>query len=298
MPVTLIRSKLQHPVLPGDLIPRRRLLDRLHADMSRKLTLISAQAGAGKTTLLAQWLDEDPRPSAWLSLDEGDNDPAVFLAYLCAAIRTVFPKACAETLGLLGAITLPPADVFVASIVNELDRLLADPGQIGDGPAAPPKNGGRPMNGLILALDDYHTITEPGIQEMMTGLIKNLPHGAHVALATRIDPRLPLARLRARRKMTEVRSIDLRFTLEEAETVLTRTSGRDLDPETIRILEDKTEGWVVGLRLAALSLRILPDAEAFAQQFKGTSSALIVEYLLDEVLARQSSELQDFALRT
>jgi LuxR family maltose regulon positive regulatory protein len=298
MPVTLIRSKFQHPVLPGDLIPRRRLLDRLHAGASRKLTLISAQAGAGKTTLLAQWLEEDPRPSAWLSLDEDDNDPIVFLTYLCAAIRSAFPGACDEALSLLGATTLPPAGVFVASIVNELAQLVAGSVPTGDGPVASLNNGGSSGNGLILALDDYHTITEPGIQEMMTGLIKNLPHGAHVALATRVDPRLPLARLRARRKMTEVRSIDLRFTLEEAETVLTRTSGRDLDPETIRILEDKTEGWVVGLRLAALSLRILPDAEAFAQQFRGTSSALIVEYLLDEVLARQSSELQDFALRT
>jgi LuxR family maltose regulon positive regulatory protein len=304
MPVTLIRSKLQHPVLPGDLVPRRRLLDRLHGDGSRKLTLISAQAGAGKTTLLAQWLDEDPRPSAWLSLDEGDNDPAVFLAYLCAAIRGVFPDACDETLGLLGAITVPPADVFVAVIVNELAQLVANPGQTGDGAAAPLKNdrhswdGGRSRNGFILALDDYHTITEPVTQEMVAGLIKNLPHGVHVALATRLDPRLPLARLRARGKMTEVRPIDLRFTLEEAETVVTRTSGRDLDPETIRVLEDKTEGWVVGLRLAALSLRALPDAEAFARRFQGTSSTLIVEYLLGEVLSQQSPELQDLALRT
>jgi LuxR family maltose regulon positive regulatory protein len=298
MPVTLIRSKLQHPWLPGDLIPRRRLLDRLHGDVSRKLTLISAQAGAGKTTLLAQWLDEDPRPSAWLSLDEGDNDPAVFLAYLCAAIRSLFPDACDEVLGLLGAITLPPADVFVAAIVNELGQLLTDPGQTGGGPAAPLKNSGRSRNGLILALDDYHTITEPVIQQIVAGLIKNLPHGAHVALATRVDPRLPLARLRARGKMTEVRSIDLRFTLEEAETVVARTSGRDLDPQTIRVLEEKTEGWVAGLRLAALSLRALPDAEAFAQRFQGTSSNLIVEYLLGEVLSRQSPELQDLALRT
>ena len=298
MPVTLIRSKLQHPVLPGDLIPRRHLLERLHAGVSGKLTLISAQAGAGKTTLLAQWLDEDPRPSAWLSLDEDDNDPAVFLAYLCAAIRSVFPDACDETVGLLGAITLPPADVFVASIVNELAQMLAGPAQTGDGPAAPLRNGGRSSYGLILALDDYHTITEPVIQQMVAGLIKNLPQGVHVALATRVDPRLPLARLRARGRMTEVRSIDLRFTLEEAETVLARTSGRDLDPETIRVLEDKTEGWVAGLRLVAHSLRTLPDAVAFAQRFQATGSALIAEYLLAEVLARQPSELQDFALRT
>ena len=298
MPVTLIRTKLQRPLLPGDLIPRRRLLDRLHAGVSCKLTLISAQAGAGKTTLLAQWLEECPQPSAWLSLDEADNDPGVFLTYLCAAIRSLFPGACDEALGLLGAIPPPPVDVFVAAIVNELAQLVPNPGQTGEGPAAPLKNGGRSRNGFILALDDYHTITDPVIQQMVAGLIKNLPHGVHVALATRVDPRLPLARLRARGNMTAIRSIDLRFTLEEAETFLARTSGGDLDPETIRVLEERTEGWVVGLRLAALSLRVLPEAEAFAQRFRGTSSALIVEYLLGEVLAQQSSEIQGLLLRT
>ena len=134
---TLIRTKLQRPPLPGDLIPRRRLLDRLHAGLDRKLTLISAQAGAGKTTLLAQWLDECPQPSAWLSLDEHDNDLIVFVSYLIGAVRTVFPGACEGTFDLLSAPQCPPLRVFTTSLVNELDELAV-----------------RYSTGIILALDD------------------------------------------------------------------------------------------------------------------------------------------------
>jgi LuxR family maltose regulon positive regulatory protein len=288
----LIRTKLQHPRLPEDLVPRPRLLDRLHAGSDRKLTLISAMAGAGKTTLLAQWLEECPQPSAWLSLDEHDNARIVFLSYLCAAIRSVFPNACERVLDLLNAPQRPPSRVIIASIINELDELFA----------APPQEGGRSavpsQTSLILALDDYHTITEPAIDEILSSLIEHLPQGMHLALATRTDPRLPLAGLRAGRQMTEVRSLDLRFTSEEAHAFLEGTTGRELTPETIRLLENKTEGWVVGLRLAGLSIRNLPDDEAFVRGFEGTSSDLIVEYLLSEVLARQTAEIQDFALRT
>ena len=284
----LIRTKLQRPRLPGDLIRRRRLLDRLHAGSARKLTLISAMAGTGKTTLLAQWLEDCPQPSAWLSLDEHDNDRIVFLTYLCSAIQTVFPHACERVLDFASALQPPPARVIIASIINELEGLFADPSQ----------EGGRSPNGLILALDDYHHITEPVIDEILSSLVDHLPQGVHLVISTRTDPRLPLAGWRARREMTEVRSVDLRFTSKEAHTFLEGTTGRELDSETIRLLESKTEGWVVGLRLAALSLRTRPDDQAFVQDFKGTSSDLVVEYLLTEVLARQSAEIQDFVLRT
>jgi LuxR family maltose regulon positive regulatory protein len=285
---TLIRTKLQRPRLPRDLIPRPRLLDRLHAGSERKLTLISAMAGTGKTTLLAQWLEEYPQPSAWLSLDEHDNNRIVFLTYLCSAIRTVFPHACERVLDFTSALQPPPARVIIATIVNELDELFA----------SPPQEDARFTSGLVLALDDYHHITDPAIDEILASLIEHLPQRVHVALATRTDPRLPLAGWRARREMTEVRSADLRFTSEEASTFLEGTIGRELSPEIIRLLEAKTEGWVVGLRLAALSMRTRPDDKAFVQGFKGTSSDLIVEYLVSEVLARQSAEIQDFALRT
>jgi len=287
-----MRAKLQRPLLPEDLIPRRRLLERLHADSSQKITLISAQAGAGKTTLLVQWLEQCAQPSAWLSLDEGDNDPIVFMTYLCATIQSVFPGACGETLDLLASLTPPPPRTLVASLVNDLDRSLAEPAPRGSGSADSSERG------FVLALDDYHVITKPAIHEIVAGLLQHLPQGAHLALATRTDPPLPLARLRARREMTEVRSIDLRFTLEEAQTFLDLTTGRKLNAETLDLVQAKTEGWVVGLRLAALSMRYSLDGGSFVQRFKGTSSPLIMEYFVEEVMARQPPEIQDFVLHT
>ncbi len=245
-------------------------------------------AGTGKTTLMAQWLEDSSQPSAWLSLDERDNDRIVFLTYLCGAIRTVFPTGCTKALDLLHAPQTPSAREITTLMVNELAGLLEGPAQ----------EGGRAANGLILALDDYHNIIDPAVHEILAGLIEHLPRGVHLALATRTDPQLPLAGWRARREMTEIRSYDLRFTPEEAQIFLERTTDRKLDPETIRLLENQTEGWVVGLRLAALSMRTRSDHKAFAQGFKGTDSQLIVEYLLSEVLTRQSTEIQDFVLRT
>jgi LuxR family maltose regulon positive regulatory protein len=209
--LTLIRTKMQRPQLPGDLIPRRRLLDRLCAGSSRKLTLISAQAGAGKTTLMAQWLaDADcPQHSAWLSLDEHDNDLIVFVSYLIGAVRTVFPGACEKTLDLLGAAQTPPLRVIATSLLNELDDLAV--ALSSDGGRS--QTGNRSSAGLILALDDYQAITEPAIHDLMSALLQHLPRGMHMALASRSDPPLPLPQLRARREMNELRFVDLRFTI-------------------------------------------------------------------------------------
>ena len=288
MPVALIRTKMQGPHLPGDLLPRRRLLNRLQAGLNRKLTLISAQAGAGKTTLLAQWLDECPQPSAWLSLDEHDNDLLVFVSYLIGALRTVFPGACEKTLALLSAAQTPPLRVITSLLVNELDDLALAVSSERDYSAP----------GLILALDDYQTITEPEIHRLVSALLQHLPRSVHLVLATRSDPPLPLPQLRARGEMTEFRFVDLRFTPQETDAFLQGAVGREVSAEAAALLAEKAEGWIVGLRLAALSMRVLSDDEAFVQRFKGTSSALIVEYLLSEVLARQSPEIQDFVLRT
>jgi LuxR family maltose regulon positive regulatory protein len=302
--LTLIRTKMQPPRLPADLVRRRRLLDRLQAGLDRKLTLICAQAGAGKTTLLAQWLDECPHPSAWLSLDEHDNDLIVFVSYLVGAIRTVIPDACEKTLGLLGAGQPPSLRVIGTSLVNELDELTVALSSNKDDSTDALQEGGRSqtgahsMSGLVLALDDYQAITEPAIHELMSILIQHLPQSVHLALTTRSDPPLPLPQLRARGEMTEFRFVDLRFTPGEADAFLRETLGREVSAEAAALLAEKAEGWIVGLRLAALSMRVLSDDETFAQRFRGTSSALIVEYLLSEVLAHQSPEIQDFALRT
>jgi len=216
--LTLIRTKMQPPRLPADLIDRRRLVDRLQAGLDRKLTLICAQAGAGKTTLLAQWLAdaECPYPSAWLSLDEHDNDLIVFVSYLVGAIRTVIPDACEKTLGLLGAAQAPPLRVIATSLVNELDELTVvlssnkddSTDSLKEGDRS--QTGARSMCGLVLALDDYQAITDPAIHELMSILIQHLPRSVHLALTTRSDPPLPLPQLRARGEMTEFRFVDLR----------------------------------------------------------------------------------------
>jgi LuxR family maltose regulon positive regulatory protein len=238
--LTLIRTKMQRPQLPGDLIPRRRLLDRLCAGSSRKLTLISAQAGAGETTLMAQWLaDADcPQPSAWLSLDEHDNDLIVFVSYLIGAVRMVIPGACEKTLGLLSAAQTPPLRVITISLVNELDDLAvalsSEGGRL--------QNGNRSSTGLILALDDYQTITEPVIHGLMSDLIQHLPQGVHLALASRGDPPLPLPGLRARGEMTEFRFVDLRFSPDEAHAFLQGAVGAGVGRTRARALRQGHHG--------------------------------------------------------
>jgi LuxR family maltose regulon positive regulatory protein len=290
--VPLIHTKLQRPLLPGDLVTRPQLISKLNRGLDRKLTLICAQAGAGKSTLLAQWLAaaQHSRRSAWLSLDEQDNDLVVFLAYLCEAIRTVFPGACDEALDLLRATETPPARAITAALVNEMNDLIQE--------GSPGLGSGSPSSGVILALDDYQSITKPEIHEMMSSLITYLPQGVHLALASRTDPPLKTWDLRARRQMTELRTADLRFTPQETHAFLQTVIGKNVSGETTSLLAEKCEGWIVGLRLAALSLDTLADDEAFVQGFKGTSNAGIAEYLAREVLAHQSAEIQDFVLRT
>lgn len=288
MPIPLIRTKVQRPPLPGDLVLRQRLVDRLHAGLGRKLTLLSAMAGTGKTTLMAQWLEQSPQRSAWLSLDEHDNDLAVFVSDLIAAIRTVYAGACEKTLDLLRGTETPPLRAIAASLVDELHDALSL--SIDEDAGAP--------NGLILALDDYHAITDPGINEILSRLIEQSPRGLHVMLASRVDPQLPLPRWRARREMTEVRSFDLRFTMEEADVFIETTLGGKLNPAMIDRLERKTEGWAVGLRLAALSMRARTDSEASVAACLNGNTKLIVDYLTSEVLDQQPAEIRDFILRT
>jgi LuxR family maltose regulon positive regulatory protein len=286
----LIRTKLQRPQLGQDLILRPHLVERLNRGTERRLTLISAQAGAGKTTLLAQWLSGCPLPSAWLSLDAHDNDLMGFVSYLCAALQSAIPAACADALELLYAPNTPPPRVVITAIVNELDALFAQPREAGTPHEAAP--------GLIVALDDYHVITNPEIHAFVANLLTYMPPHLHLVITSRTDPPLPLAGLRARRQMVELRTTDLRFSRLEAATLLAATVGRDLQAETIDLLGDKTEGWAVGLRLAALSLRNAPDDRAFAQRFEATGSSMVVDYLATEVLAGQSPAHQEFLLRT
>ena len=259
----LLATKLHRSRASAALVPRPRLLEALTAGLTQRLTLISAPAGYGKTTLVTQWLDSLDRPSAWISLDEHDGELATFLSYLLAAVRSVYPDAGRASELLLRAPHLPSPDRLADSLLRD---LLALPGP------------------LILVLDDFHAIQTIDIHLAMTRLVQHMPAHVHLVLTTRADPPLPLERLRGRRQLVEIRSVDLRFTLEEAGQLLRQMLGAATTDETTALLEESTEGWAAGLQLAAISLRHQNDPVAFAKRAAQSSHQLITDYLIAEVL--------------
>lgn len=270
----LIATKLHVPRVRARRVARPHLISRLNAE--RPFILISAPPGFGKTTLLAEWLAQTDRAVCWLSLDEHDNDPARFLHYLIGALRKADESIGATTYPLLGSPELPPADVIMAPLLNDLAALTK--------PA-------------LLVLDDYHVIADMRVHQLIVQLVEFLPDALQIAIATRVDPPLPLPRLRVRGQLTEVRSADLRFTAEQAAAFLNEVMGLALTPDLIDALEARTEGWIAGLQLAALSLQEADDAQAFMQAFEGNDRH-VMDYLADEVLSRQSETVRRFLLHT
>ena len=273
----LIRTKLHRPRVSDDLVLRPHLLDRLNRGLDRKLTLVSAPAGFGKTTLVASWLESCHRPSAWFSLDESDNDLFLFLSYLVAAIRTLFPRACGDALGLVQSAQPPASDYVTTLLINGIAQV---------------------SEAFVLAFDDFHQIQDDAIQQLMAKLIQAQPAQLHLVIASRTDPVLPLASLRGRHQMTEVRTQDLRFSEEEAQQFLQRTVGDDLDRATATGLQQRTEGWIVGLRLAALSMEGEGNPQAILDGFAGDTNKFVMDYLVSEVLRRQPEPRQRFLLQT
>jgi LuxR family transcriptional regulator, maltose regulon positive regulatory protein len=272
----LLATKLHQPRPRAQLVPRVHLVERLQQGLSGALTLASAPAGFGKTTLISQWLAGCARPAAWLSLDERDNDPARFLAYLVAALQTIGATIGAGILRVLQASQPPPFEALLTTLLNDL-TTLPDP--------------------FVLVLDDYHLIEAQAVNQALTYLVEHLPPQMHLVLATREDPPLPLARLRARGQVTELRAADLRFTPVEAVAFLKEVMGLSLSAEDIAALERRTEGWIAGLQLAALSLQRHEDPARFIQAFTG-SHQFVLDYLVEEVLQQQSQHVQTFLLRT
>ena len=267
-----------YPPASAKIVLRPRLIERLNEGLAagRKLTLISAPAGFGKTTLVSEWLAGCGRPVAWLSLDEGDNDPARFLAYFIAALQTIAPKIGEGALGALHSPQPPPTEVLLTALLNDL--------------AAIPDN-------FMLVLDDYHVIESKPVDEALTFLVDHLPPQFHLVIATREDPPLPLARLRARGQLTELRATDLRFTPAEAADFLNQVMGLNLSAADIAALETRTEGWIAGLQLAALSMQGRSDTASFIQAFTG-SHRFVLDYLMEEVLQRQPERVRGFLLQT
>ncbi|HSR29010.1 MAG TPA: LuxR C-terminal-related transcriptional regulator [Anaerolineae bacterium] len=277
----LLQTKLYIPPVRPELVSRPRLIEQLNAGLDRKLTLLSAQAGFGKTTLLSDWVGQHEGPVAWLSLDDGDNEPGRFWTYLVAALQRVHADMGQESLNLLQATQPPPVEAILSPLLNEFVALAQTP------PAAV----------IVLVLDDYHLISTPQIHEGIAFLLEHQPHNLHLVISTRADPHLPTFRLRARGQLTDLRSDDLRFTSDEVAAFLNTVMSLDLAPADVEALEIRTEGWIVGLQLAALSLQGRADASDFIAAFGG-SHRYILEYLTEEVLARQAEPVRQFLLQT
>ena len=276
----LVATKLRPPRTPRDLIARPRLLGRLEWDPGRRLTLLSAPAGFGKSTLLGEWVGarvRDGRPVAWVSLDEGDNDPVRFLSYLVAALRTTGGEAFGEAaLAALRSAEPPRMEAVLGALINEIAGL---PGEI------------------TIILDDYHVIDSEGVHRIVSFLLERLPEAAHLVVSGRVDPPLPLARLRARGQMAELHAADLRFSTEEASAFLCGAMGLDLSADDVAALDGVTEGWVAALRLAALSMRDRGDVSGFVRSFSGGHRD-VFDFLAEEVLEGQTEPVQSFLLET
>jgi LuxR family maltose regulon positive regulatory protein len=283
-PFSILTTKLYIPLPRLKTVLRPRLIEKLNKGLlqnrnfERKLTLISAPAGFGKTTLVSEWLASCQQPAAWLSLDEGDNDPACFLSYLVAALQTINNDVGK---GVLGAIhTSQPLttinESLLATLLNEIATI--------------PEN-------LIMVLDDYHVIDSEPIDNALTYLLDHLPPQMHLVITTREDPSLPLPRYRARGQLTEVRAADLRFTPEEAGAFLNQMMNLNLSVENITDLETRTEGWIAGLQLAALSIQGREDITSFIQAFTG-SHRFVLDYLVEEVLKHETEDIRGFLLQT
>ena len=272
----LLATKLYTPPPRSKLVLRPHLIARLNEGLNGKLTLISAPAGFGKTTLVSEWVAGCDRPAAWLSLDEGDSDITRFLMYLVAALRSIAANLGEAVLAALQSAQPPPTELLLTALLNEIATL---------------------QDRSILVLDDYHLIDAHPVDQAISFLIEHMPPQLHLLIATREDPQLPLARLRARGHLAELRAADLRFTTAEAARLLTQAVGRDLPAEAIAALETRTEGWVAGLQLAAISLRGRHDPAGFIRTFTG-SDRFVMDYLVEEVLRQQPASVQAFLLRT
>src|SRR5215216_7213223 len=271
----LLATKLYVPQPRPGLLPRPRLTERLAEGVAGDLVLVCAPAGFGKTSLLADWVRRSQRPVAWLALDAGDNDPARFWRYVATALDQACAGLADQVAGLLHG-PQPPLEVVVTAVIN---ALAAQPDQV------------------VLVLDDYHLVEAAAVHDSLTVLLERLPPGLRLVLAGRADPSLPLARLRARGQLVELRERELRFTPQETAALLGEAVGLDLPAASLAALAARTEGWVAGLQLAALSLQGHSDPVGFVASFSGCHR-YVLDYLTEEVLARQPEPLRTFLLET
>ena len=276
VPNYFLQTKLYRSPLPDDHIQRPRLLAQLNYIVQQPLTILTAPAGYGKTTLASAWVAQIACPSAWVSLDEGDNDLVVFLGYIVTAIREIFPDFGTKLLEFAHAATLPPLPTLTSYLLHEIDQLKKD---------------------FVLVLDDFHVLTNLDIYEVLNGVLSHPQPYLHLTLTSRLDPPLQLVKLRAQGRLTELCCKDLRFSAEEVANFTKKALPAISDPETIRILTEKTEGWPVGLRLATLAIRRW-GMDDYQPSILQVDNQYVIDYLVSEVLARQSTAVRDFLLKS
>jgi len=277
MSVSLLLTKLNIPHTRASGVIRPRLTEKLFDGVNRpgSFVLLSGPAGFGKTTLLSEFVGQLGQPVAWVSLDEGDNDPIRFWTYLITACQSFQPKVGESALAFFQTSQPLPDDAIPTILINDLVRLESD---------------------LILILDDYHLIHNPFIHAALGFLLDHIPDRLHLVLSTRVDPPWPLARFRARGQLLEIRAVDLRFTTEEAAAFLHQVMELNLSTEDVAALEAHTEGWVASLQLAAISMRGRSDVAGFIQAFTG-SHVYVADYLIEEVLEHQTEETKPSCCR-
>jgi len=278
MATPILATKLYVPPLRLGIVSRPHLIERLSGGLAKgcKLTLISASAGFGKTTLVSEWVAKNKIPVVWLSLDEGDSDPVRFITYLISALQTIKAGIGETLLAMFQSHQPPTNETILTALLNEISTISEN---------------------FLLILDDYHSIDSQSIDQILTFLIEHQPPQMHLVLATREDPSLPLARLRVRGQLNELRAADLRFTPAEAAEFLNRMMGLNLSDGDVAALESRTEGWIAGLQLAALSMQGREDNARFIQAFTG-SHRFVLDYLIEEVLQNQPEHIRSFLLQT
>lgn len=276
MATPVLATKFFVPTLRPGLVSRRRLLDQLNTIDQFKLTLVSAPAGYGKTTLISNWLRETSLPAAWLSLDEGDNDPISFLQYFITALQGIIPSIESSLLGMLQGVRPVPYNVLLSLLINQVTDHTTP---------------------FILILDDFQLIHAQPVLEVVSFLLERMPPHMHLVVLTRSDPPLPLSRMRSRNQIMDIRIDQLRFTPDEVDIFMNEVMGLQLSTDDISIMETRTEGWAAGLQLAALSIQGSKDIHAFINAFAG-SHYYIMDYLIGEVLDVQPESIRSFLLQT
>ena len=272
----MLLTKLHIPPAGNNVVHRSELFEKLNSGLSRKLILVSAPAGYGKTTLVSDWISQNKIPAAWLSLDNGDNDPAVFLSYVISGIQSIHKEFGQSALRLLNSPNSPSVESIASLLINEILNINQN---------------------FLLVLDDFHLIKSNEVLKLVTYLLEHIPGNIHIVILTRSDPALSVSRLRSQHQLVELRSSDLSFSANDISILFNKKLKLGLSIDDVYSLETKTEGWIAGLQLTALSMQGREDISEFIQDLKG-DNRYIMDYLMEEVLKIQTDDIKEFLLQT